>query len=161
MNEQVLPWVGLGVLFLLCLPFAPLQKLILELSALALRLAMVGLLAAGAYLWFRPADLPAQMSGVLNDFPGLLALLPERGSPAFALCLACWVVAALVPLLAVLDVTRKLAGRRLRRIRTLTAHPVTPPRADEPSPVAAPALRPVERRTAADAMAAAGTRPAH
>jgi hypothetical protein len=74
-------------------------------------------------------------------------------------------VAALVPLLAVLDVTRKLAGRRLCRIRALTAHPVTAPRADELAPAAAPVLRPVERRpidrrTAADAMANAGTRAA-
>jgi hypothetical protein len=163
MNEQILLWAGLGVLAVLCLPIAAIQKLVLEVCVWALRLALLGLLAAGAYLWFRPAELPAGVSAMLNDFPGLLGLLPARGSPAFALCLACWVVAALVPLLAILDVTRKLAGRRLCRIRALTAHPVilTPvaaPRAAEPAPMAVPVLRPVNRRTAADAVANAGTR---
>jgi hypothetical protein len=154
MNEQFVLWIGAGVLLLLCLPFSRIQKLVLEVFAWALRLAMIGLLAAAAYLWFRPAEMPGGVSAVLNDFPGVLALLPARGSPAFALCLACWIVAALVPFLAVLDVTRKLAGR-VHRIRTLTAHPVTAATPVEP---VATVLRPVDRRTAADVMAAAGTR---
>src|SRR5688500_13184010 len=125
MIEHILLWIGLGALTLLCLPIPPVQKLVLEVSAWSLRLGMIALLAGGAYLWFRPSELPAGVSRVLNDFPGLLSLLPERGSPAFALYLACWVVAALVPLLAVLDVSRKLAGR-VRQIRTLTAAPTAP-----------------------------------
>jgi hypothetical protein len=178
MYEQILPWVGLGVLSLLCLPIPSVQKVILEVSSWALRLGIIGLLAAGAYLWFRPGDMPTQVSGVLSDFPRLLTLLPEQGSPAFALCLACWVVAALVPVLAILDVTRKLAGTRLWRLRALTASPmkiVAPiqpvatvlaippaesvlPTADEIAEVGVPVMRPVERRRAAEAMAAAAPR---
>jgi hypothetical protein len=167
MYEQILPWVGLGALLFLCLPLPSIQKLVLEVTAWSLRLAMIGLLAAGAYLWFRPGDMPAEVSAVLNDYPRLLSLLPERGSPAFALCAACWVVAVLVPVLAILDVTRALAGRRLCRVRALTARPLTvatlaapvPPVAvAEPAPVGVPILRPVERRTAAMAITSAGSR---
>ena len=166
MSEHILPWIGLGVLTLLCLPISPVQKLVLEVSAWALRLGMIALLAGGAYLWFRPGELPAGASRVLNDFPGLLSLLPEHGSPAFALCLSCWVVTALVPLLAVLDVSRKTAGR-LRQTRALTAAPAAPARgagpvspAEEPVPASVPILRPIERRRAADAIASAGSHPA-
>lgn len=168
MYEQILPWVGLGVLVLLCLPVLPIQKWVVCASAWILRLGMIALLAGGAYLWFHPNELPAEVSRVLNDFPGLLSLLPERGSPAFALCLACWVVAALVPLLAALDVARKSAGRVVE-VHTPAPAPVVPVRAvapapappvEEPAPVGVPILRPVERRTAAEVMAAAGSRPA-
>jgi hypothetical protein len=165
MSEHILPWIGLGVLTLLCLPIPPVRKLVLEVSAWALRLGMIALLAGGAYLWFRPGELPAGVSRVLDDSPGLLSLLPERGSPAFALCLACWVVTALVPLLAVLDVSRKLA-RRGHQIPTPTAVPAAPTRADgpvppaeEPVPLGLPILRPIERRGAAEAIAAAGSHP--
>ena len=178
MYEQILPWVGLGVLLLLCLPIPSVQKVVLEVSAWALRLAMVALLVGGAYLWFRPGEMPTQVSSVLSDFPRLLTWLPEQGSPPFALCLACGIVAALVPVLAMLDVSRKLAGARLRRLRALTASPVkvvaptqpiatvlaTPPAesvlptADEIAEVGVPVMRPVERRRAAEAMAAAAPR---
>lgn len=156
MNERIVLWVGLGVLIVLCLPISRIQKLVLEIFAWSLRLAMIALLAAGAYLWFRPGEMPADVSNVLNDFPGLLALLPAQGSPEFALCLACWIVAALVPFLAVLDVSRKLAGR-VHRIRTLTAHPVVTA-APAQTVVSVPILRPVDRRTAASVLTSAGTR---
>jgi hypothetical protein len=166
MYDHILLWVGLGVLTFLCLHVPHVQKLILEVSAWMLRLGMIALLAGGAYLWFRPGEMPAGMSGLLNDFPGFLSLFPERGSPAFALCLACGVVTALVPLLAVLDVSRKLAGR-VCQIRTLTATPRTPigkasrvSPSEEPMPIGVPILRPIERRKAAEAMASAGSHPA-
>jgi hypothetical protein len=173
MYEQILPWVGLGVLLLLCLPIPSVQKVVLEVSAWVLRLCMIALLLAGVYLWFRPNDLPAQVSGVLSDFPRLLALLPAQGSQVFALCLACWIVVAFVPVLAMLDVTRALAGARLYRLRTLAATPVVPvvatsptappveavlPTADEVVEPGVPIMRPVQRRTAADAMASAAPR---
>jgi hypothetical protein len=181
MYEQILPWVGLGALLLLCLPIPSVQKVVLEVSAWALRLAIIALLAGGAYLWFRPGDMPTQVSGVLSDFPRVLALLPEQGSPAFALCLACWVAAAFIPILAILDVTRKLAGARLHHLRTITASPakiVAPiqpiatslpippadpvlPTADEIAEVGVPVMRPVERRKAAEAMTAAAPRRSH
>jgi hypothetical protein len=166
MYEQILPWIGLGVLVLLCLPILPVQKGVLALSAWILRLGMIALLAGGAYLWFQPNELPAEVSRVLNDFPGLLSLLPERGAPGFALCLTCWIVAALVPLLAALDVVRKSAGRVVE-VRTPIPAPAAPIRAaapappvEEPAPVGVPVLRPVERRTAAAAITSAGSRPA-
>jgi hypothetical protein len=173
MAEQVLPWVGLGVLFLLCLPIPAVQKVVLEVTAWSLRLALIGLLAAGAYLWFRPGDMPADVSAVLADFPRLLSVLPAQGSPAFALCAACWVAAVFVPVLAMLDVTRKLAGERLCRLRELTSGPVKPVAVATPAKpattaepetlpdaveVGVPVLRPVERRTAAAAIASAGSR---
>ena len=166
MSEQILPWVGLGGLFFLCLPIPLVQKLVLEVSVWALRLGMIGLLAAGAYLWFRPGELPARVSSVLSDFPRLLALLPEQGSPAFALCLACWVVAALVPVLAMLDVSRKWARRHfVAPVATVApvAAVVTKPSvatAEEPAPVGVPVMRPVERRTAANAISSAAPRSA-
>jgi hypothetical protein len=92
--------------------------------------------------------------------------LPAQASPPFALCLVCCIVAALVPLLAALDVARKSAGRVIE-VRTPAPAPAVPVRAaapappvEEPAQVGVPILRPVERRTAADVMAAAGSRPA-
>jgi hypothetical protein len=166
MYEQILPWVGLGALLILCLPIPLVRRLVLEVSTWALRLGMIALLAGGVYLWFRPGDLPTVISDALNNVPWLIALLPDRGSPAFGLCAACWVVAALVPLLAALDVTRRLAGRRLYRVTAAgpvvaepVAEPLVEPVATERTPVGLPVLRPVERRTAAAAMTSAALRP--
>ena len=55
---------------------------------------------------------------------------------------------------AVLDVSRKLAGWRLRRLRALAA---TPPTVVAP-PAPALVVQRVNRRSAADALAEAGTR---
>lgn len=154
---DVLPWVGLGILVLLCLPILPVQHAVIAVSSWALRLVLIALLGGGAYL-FRPNEMPSQVSSVLNDFPGLLALLPDRGSPAFALCLACWIVTVLVPVLAALDVTRRRLSIRERVVVEETRETVLPvgePVVDE---VGVPILRPIERRTAAAALAGAGTR---
>ncbi|HJZ92428.1 MAG TPA: hypothetical protein VKE40_16245, partial [Gemmataceae bacterium] len=121
MSQQLFPVVaclGLAILAVLCLPVA--RKFVLEFSALALRLAMLGLLAGGAYLWFRPGDLPAGVSKLLDGEPWLGAILPDRASAYFGICAVSLVVLVLLPLLATLDVTRRLAGRRLRRVRVLT-----------------------------------------
>ncbi|HEX5269213.1 MAG TPA: hypothetical protein VFW33_01935 [Gemmataceae bacterium] len=153
---QVIAWVGLAVLVLLCLPFARVQKLVLELSALALRLALLALLGAAAYLWFRPGDLPAEVTDVLNNAPRLKALLPEAGAQHFGICAAAPLVIVLLPLLATLDVSRKLAGWRLRRLRALAAE--SPVAAPPPAP--ATVARRVDRRAAAEALAGAGSRKA-
>jgi hypothetical protein len=154
---DILPWVGLGILLFLALPIPAVQKLLLEISSWGLRLGVIALLAGGVYLWFRPGELPAGVSTALADFPGLLALLPERGTPAFGLCLACWAVTLLLPLLAALD-----AGRRVVRVRrTAAAAGPTPevlPTAEPVEEMGVPILRPVERRTAAAALASAGSR---
>jgi hypothetical protein len=145
---------GLALLGVLCLPFARIQKLVLELFAWGLRLALLALLGAAAYLWFRPGDLPAEVADAsntfLSNFPGLRGVVPDPGTPYFGACVASCVVIVLLPVLAVLDVSRKLAGWRLRRLRALAAAP--PVVAAAPAP---PVYR-VNRRTAADALADAG-----
>jgi hypothetical protein len=175
MSEQLIPWAawaGLVVLAILCLPIGACQKFVLSIASWLLRLGLLAVLAGGAYLYFRPGEMPARVSNVLNDFPSLLSILPDRAAPHFGLCLACLIVAPLLPLLMVLDVTRALAGRRLNRIRALadgqadlvatretvrrtvieTAQPV------DAAPEAVPVLRPVDRRTASTTITAAGSR---
>jgi hypothetical protein len=166
MTEQIPPlvaWAGLVVLAILCLPVA--RKFVLELSAWALRLAMLGLLAGGAYLWFRPDAMPAGVSNALDNESWLLSILPDRSAAHFGICAASVVVMALLPLLAALDVTRKLAGWRLRRLRMLTDEPVAVAAIAEPvaavvetPPDGVPVMRPVERRTAANAIASTWSR---
>jgi hypothetical protein len=185
MYEQILLWVGLGVLLFLCLPIPPVQKLILTVSAWALRLGMIALLAAGAYLWFNPEAMPASVSAVFADFPGLMAILPASGSSSFGLSVACLIVAALVPLLAALDIVRQLgqtastsrelaseksrskrvhedAGRiqSVSHVEHVERVEVVPEaqEIEEPVPVGVPLLRPIERRDAAGAIASAGSR---
>jgi hypothetical protein len=177
MSEQLIPWAawaGLVVLAILCLPIGTCQKFILGIVSWALRLALVAVLAAGAYLYFRPGDMPAQISNGLNDFPRILSILPDRAAPHFALCLASLIVAPLVPLLMVLDVTRALAGRRLSRIRALadgqadvvasretsrrTVVEAVPAPLAETAPMAVPVLRPVDRRTASTTITEAASR---
>jgi hypothetical protein len=153
----VIALVGLALLLVLCLPFARIQKLVLELSAWFLRLALLAALGAAAYLWYRPGDLPAEVADTSNTFlsafPRLKGVVPEPGTPYFGICAAAFVVSLLLPLLAMLDVSRQLAGRRLRRLRALAAAPQI---VEPPAP--APGVHPVNRRAAADALAGAGTR---
>ena len=161
MYEQVLVWAGLALLLVLCLPFSRIQKLLLEVSAWTLRLALLSLLGGAAYLWFRPQDLPAEVTNVLDAFPLLGRVLPAPGTQNFGVCAAALVVVPLLPLLAILDVCRQLAGGRLRRLRTLAAK--VNAREESPAPAAstptpAPAVRRVDRRSAADALADAGAR---
>src|SRR4051812_23145876 len=104
MSEQMIPWAawaGVVLLAILCLPVRRCQKLVLGLSTWVLRIALLAILAGGAYLYFRPAEMPASVIRVLNDFPGVLSLLPEQTAPHFGLCLACLVAAPLLPLLMI------------------------------------------------------------
>jgi hypothetical protein len=173
MYEPILAGAGLVLLLILCLPFARIQKLVLEIYALALRLALLALLAAGGYLWFFPERLPPAVTETVNNFPPpLRGFLPEPGTPLFGACAAACVVAVLLPLLAVLDVTRQLAGRRLSRLRALSARrvaeappppPVVPPVEVAPPrpPVQheeSPAPHRTDRRRAAETLASAGSR---
>ena len=161
MYEQVIAWVGLALLLVLCLPLPRIQKLLLEMSAWALRLALLSLLGAAAYLWFRPQNLPAEVTDTLDAFPLLGRVLPAPGTQNFGICAAALLAIPLLPLLCVLDVSRKLAGSRLRRLRTLAAKEIASEGATAPSAAAstpAPAVRRVDRRSAADALADAGSR---
>ena len=155
MFEPVLALVGLALLAILCLPFSGFQKLVLEIYGLALRLALLALLAGAAVLCLRPELLPlAEAENVLSLFPRVRQILPEPGTPLFGAAVAALVTAVLLPLLAVFDVSRKLAGWRLRRLRVLTREVRT-----EAAPAAAPAVqRLVDRRTAANTLAEAGSR---
>jgi hypothetical protein len=156
---QVIVWVGLALLLVLCLPFARIQKLVLEVCALALRVALLALLAVAVYLWFRPAELPVEVRDTLNNVPRVKAILPEPGTQYFGVCAASLLVIVFLPLLAILDVTRKLAGWRLRRLRSLAAESkvVEPPPATQSRPAPAAGRR-VDRRAAAAALAEAGSR---
>ena len=153
----VIALVGMALLAVLCLPFARIQKLVLELSALGLRLALLALLGAAAYLWLYPGDLLAEVTDTsntfLNTFPRLKGVVPEPGTQYFGICAAAVVVIMLLPVLAVLDVSRKLAGWRLRRLRALAAAPPVGATATAP----APAVHRVNRRAAADVLADAGS----
>jgi hypothetical protein len=159
--EQVIAWVGLALLLVLCLPFAGIQKLVLEVYAWGLRLALLALLGAAAYLWFRPGDLPVQVTDTLSTFPRLGGILPEPGTQHFGICATSLIVVTLLPLLATLDVSRKLAGWRLRRLRVLATEPKAleespAPPASQPRP--APVVRRVDRRAAAATLTEAGSR---
>jgi hypothetical protein len=155
--EQVIAWVGLALLLVLCLPFAGIQKLVLEVYTWALRLALLALLGAAAYLWFRPGDLPAEVTETFNSFPSLKAILPEPGTPLFGVCTAALLMIVLLPLLAILDVSRQLAGRRLRRLRVLAVESKVVESPPVPEPRPAPVVRRVDRRSAANTLAAAGS----
>jgi hypothetical protein len=154
---EILPWVGLGILLFLCLPIPLTQKLILAVSTWVLRLMLIGLLAAGVYLAFRPGELPASLSATLADHPQLLKWLPAPGSAAFGLCLACWIVLPFVPLLAAFDATRRFYLAPARVTVMETTEPALPT-AELVEEVGVPVLRPIERRTAAAALATAGSR---
>jgi hypothetical protein len=156
--EPVIAWVGLALLLLLCLPIAGIQKLLLDLYAWALRLALLAVIGGAAYLWFRPGDLPAAATNALDMVPGLKTILPEPGARHFGVCAAALLVIMILPLLAILDVSRKLAGWRLCRLRALAAEPkvvqTPPPLESRPAPIG----HRVDRRVAADTLANAGSR---
>jgi hypothetical protein len=161
MYEHVIAWIGLALLLLLCLPIPAIQKLVLRIYGLALRLALLALLGAAAYLWFRPEQLPVEVTDTLSNFPLVMALLPEPGTQLFGISAAAVVVALLLPLLAVLDVCGKPADVRPGHLRVLGAEPgaeerLRPAPAQQRGPVPAP--RRIDRRGAADAMAEAAPR---
>jgi hypothetical protein len=178
MYEQIIVGAGLALLLVFCLPFAGMNRLILEISTLVLRLAVLALLAAAAYLYFVPEQpIPTPVTDVLADIPAARDFLPEPGSPYFGLSIAVPTILALLPLLAVLDVTRNLAGWRMRRLRFLAARPVVEtPVVETPvvsgpvvqAPVVpaavpqrgtAPILRRIDRRVAAETLTTATPRP--
>ncbi|MCI0462377.1 MAG: hypothetical protein L0Z62_35950 [Gemmataceae bacterium] len=155
--EPVLAWVAFAVVLLFTLPFAGTRKLLLEVCALAVRLTILALLAGGALLWFRPDLLPAEVVSYLDAIPGAWDILPPPASQVFGLVVGCTLAAALLPLLAILDVTRKLAGYRLRRLRQFAdgrAPAPAPSAAEQPAPLP----RRADRRAAADTLAEAGSR---
>src|SRR5206468_560959 len=114
--------------------------------------------------------LPAQVIHLINASPEIQGILPAPGSQAFGLTAAILAGVLVMPCLLMLDVTRKLAGRRLRRLQDLAdaevIDPTTTPavivsEAPIRTPQDAPAIhahRRPDRRTAADTLADAGRR---
>lgn len=156
--EPILIWGSLALLFLLCLPFAWIRKCVLEVCAWGLRLALLALVGGAGYLWFRPEQMPVEVVNAIQNTGFLSSWLPEPGTRHFGVCTAALAVAVCLPLLAVFDVTRKLAVVRVRRVResvveSQASDSVTtaPAIAVEPAPV----LRRVDRRAAAATMATA------
>jgi hypothetical protein len=168
MYDPIFLWAGFAILLLLLLPFSGTRKLILELSTWGVRLALLALLVGGAILWFRPEWLPAEAAAVVGASPELQAILPAPGTQTFGLAAALLAGVVLLPVLAMLDVTRALAGDRLRRLRKLAD--ATRPAATLPEEGAAPATpgrslgrpgpvqRRPDRRAAAETLAEIGSR---
>ncbi len=156
-------WVGFALVLFLCLPFWGTRKLVLGIFDWTFRLSALALLVGGAVLWFRPEWLPQQVVRVVNDIPGLRQILPSPGSPLFGLALGGLTSLLLLPFLAILDVTRKIAnGRfRLRRVpsavreKTVSPAPVAQPE-PEPRRISQPVV--LRRRQAAETMAEIGSR---
>jgi hypothetical protein len=166
MYETALAWTGLAVLFLLCLPFAGARRLILEVSGLLLRLALLALLAAGAALWFRPDLLPPEAAQAREALPWARDALPPAGSPFFGMAVALPVVAVLLPFLAVLDLARRASRRPpdprpVETVAPTQAEPVlavVEPVAEAPRPQPAHHPRRADRRAAAETMGDVGSR---
>jgi hypothetical protein len=157
MYEQVIACAGIFLLLLLCLPIIGLQKLVLGIYGIGLRLGLVGLLGVATYFWFRPEQLPVQVFDLVQTFPQLGSLLPEPGTPSFGVCAAATITVALLPLLMVIDISRKTADAYLRRPLATTAAAgnavLTRPTPPSEQGGARVAPRRVDRRAAANTMA--------
>jgi hypothetical protein len=162
MYENILAWVGLALVFFLCLPVARVQRYLLGLYGLGLRLGMLALVGAAAYLWFWPTQLPPDVAEVVRKTPLLNSILPDPGTPAFAICAVSLIAVAVLPLVAVIDACRRVVGRREPVVLSGAAPAQTVPAVldDRSRPLPqAPAATPPRfgRRAAADAMAEAGS----
>ncbi len=122
MNVAYLLWACAVLLFLLCIPAAETRRFVLEVFTFVLRISMWAVLIAGGVLWFHPEWLPRTCADFVNNSPELSPFLPVPGTRPFGLAAACFVAALTVPCLAMLDVTRQLAGERLRRLRDIADH---------------------------------------
>jgi hypothetical protein len=156
MYEQIIAGVGLVLLLVLCLPFAAVSKLVTEVYAWGLRLILLALIGAAAYLWLRPEQLPEEVTDTLSNMPWLRGLLPEPGTPYFGISMAALAVAVLLPLLAVLDISRKSVGRRGDTRVTEPVASTSLNAASTPRCGTGPVARRIDRRAAADVLAKAG-----
>lgn len=161
MFENIIAWVGLGLLLILCLPLPRVQGIFLAIYGLGFRLGMLVLVAAAAYYWFRPTHLPTEVGNAVRNTPLLTSILPEPGTPIFAVCAVSLIAVAVLPLIAIIDACRRTVGRRetivvSEPVRVQTAPVVSEDRLP-PAPFAQdlPPSR-FGRRAAATAMAQAG-----
>jgi hypothetical protein len=159
MYENIFAWAGLGLIFFLCLPLAGVQRFFLTLYGLALRLGMLALIGAAAYLWCYPNQLPNEIADAVGKTPLLKSMLPDPGRAIFAICALALVAVVVLPLIAVIDRCRRAAYRREEIvIAESVAVQATPIRHDElPEPPPEYRVPPrFGRRAAADSMAKAG-----
>jgi hypothetical protein len=162
MSENIIAWAGLGLIFLLCLPCAVVQRSLLAIYGLGLRLGMLALIAAAGYLWFAPTQLPTEIADVVRSAPLLKNILPEPGTPIFTVSAVALIAIAVLPLIAVIDVCRRAVGRRAtvaatEAVRVQEALHVSDGRpAPAPYAPSKPPLR-FGRRAAANALAKAGS----
>ena len=160
MIENIIAWSGLGLLLILCMPFMGVKRLLLFVYGWTLRLALLGAIGAAAYLWFRPAQIPAEIPDTIRNFAWLKNMLPEPGTPLYGMYLVGIVAIVLLPLLAVIDICWRAVGRYTEVHTTVvTEQRLEPIRTGGLPP---PAPQPVVpsrygRRAAADAMAQAGS----
>jgi hypothetical protein len=119
MNTAILLWGSAVLLFLLCIPTAGTRKFVLEVFTFVLRISIWAVLICGGVLWFHPEWLPRECANFVNTSPELSRFLPAPGTQIFGLGAACFIAAVTLPCLAMLDVTRQLAGERLRRLRDM------------------------------------------
>jgi hypothetical protein len=112
MYENIIALAGIGLLFILCLPLPGVQRVFLAIYGLALRLGMLALVAAAAYLWFVPSQLPTVVADAVRNTPLLKSILPEPGTAIFTICAVSLIAVAVLPMIAVIDISRRAVGRR-------------------------------------------------
>lgn len=162
MYMSIIAWAGLAMLLILFLPITVLQKLLLGVYGWTLRLTMLALIAGAAYLWFRPAQVPIEVSNALGYFPWARSVLPQPGTPAFGIGAVGLVSLVALPLLAMIDLCRRSVVRRIEHVTRIVDEAAPPaPRIESVPPPAPQATSKVPsrfgRRAAADAMAQAGS----
>lgn len=162
MYMNIIAWTGLAMLLILCLPIAGLQRLLLAVYGWTIRLTMLALIAGAAYLWFRPEQVPIEVTNALGYFPWARPVLPQPGTQVFGICAVGLVATVLLPLLAVFDLCRRSVVRRVEHVNRIVDQPAPPaPRTDSLPPPAPQATSKVPsrfgRRAAAEAMAQAGS----
>ena len=156
MYENVIGWAALGLLFVLCLPISGVQRLILLVYGWAIRLTLMGLVGAAAYLWFRPQQIPVEVTDTVNNFAWLRNILPETGTPLYGMCLVGLIAVVLLPMLMVIDVCRRRSVRGPMEVVTARSVDRTEPVRIDALPPPPPIPSRHGRRAAADAMAQAG-----
>ena len=162
MFENIIAWAGLGLLFILCLPLAGVQRRLLALYGLGLRVGMLALVGAAAYLWFVPTQLPTEIADTVRNTPSWKSILPDPGAPIFAICAVSLIAAAVLPLIAIISICRRTVGRREKitasepvQVRAALVLPDgRPPQSTQPQDPLPPRFG---RRAAANAMAQAGS----
>ena len=112
MYENIIALAGICLLFILCLPLPGVERVFLAIYGVALRLGMLALVAAAAYLWFVPSQIPTAIADAVRNTPLLRSILPEPGTSTFAICAVSLIAVVVLPMIAVIDISRRAVGRR-------------------------------------------------